>query len=101
MALRLPNTGLVVTIDLGEANDVHPHKKAEVGQRLALSALGTTYGKNVVYSGPLYESMRVEDNGIRIRFKQVGSGLAAREGELKGFAVAGPRVPLGKCGGRG
>jgi sialate O-acetylesterase len=89
MALRLPNTGLAVTIDLGEANDVHPHKKAEVGQRLALSALGTTYGKNIVYSGPLYESMQLEDNRIRLRFKQVGSGLAAREGELKGFAVAG------------
>lgn len=89
MALRLPNTGRVVTIDLGEANDVHPHKKAEVGQRLALSALGTKYGKNIVYSGPLYESMHIEDNRIRIQFKQVGSGLDALGDELKGFAVAG------------
>jgi sialate O-acetylesterase len=88
VALRLHNTGLVVTIDLGEANDVHPHKKSEVGQRLALSALGTTYGENVVYSGPLYESMQVEGDRIRIRFK-VGSGIASLGGELKGFAVAG------------
>ncbi|MGA8440249.1 MAG: sialate O-acetylesterase [Candidatus Sulfotelmatobacter sp.] len=89
MALRIPNTGLVVTIDLGEADDVHPHKKAEVGQRLAISALGIAYGKNVVYSGPLYESMRVKGDRIRTRFQQVGSGLAAHGDELKGFAVAG------------
>ena len=89
MALRLPNTGLAVTIDLGKANDVHPHKKAEVGQRLALSALGTTYGKNIAHAGPPYESMQVEGNRIRIRFKHIGSVLAARGGELNGFAVAG------------
>jgi sialate O-acetylesterase len=89
MALRMANTGLVVTIDLGEANDVHPHKKADVGERLAVSALGTAYGKNVVHSGPLYESMHVEGDRVRTRFKQVGSGLAAHGDELKGFAVSG------------
>jgi sialate O-acetylesterase len=85
MVLRIANTGLVVTIDLGEANDVHPHKKADVGERLAVTA----YGKNVVYSGPLYESMHVEGDRVSTRFKQVGSGLAAHGDELKGFAVAG------------
>jgi sialate O-acetylesterase len=89
MALRIANTGLVVTIDLGEANDIHPHKKAEVAERLAVSALGTAYGKNVVYSGPLYESMHVEGDRVRTRFQQVGGGLAAHGDELKGFAVAG------------
>ncbi|MGA8151854.1 MAG: sialate O-acetylesterase [Terriglobales bacterium] len=89
MALHLPNTGLAVTIDLGEANNLHPHKKAEVGQRLALWALGTTYGRDVVYSGPLYDSMKIESNRIRIHFKQVGSGLEARASNLRGFTVAG------------
>jgi sialate O-acetylesterase len=89
MALRLPNTGLAVTIDLGEAGNVHPHKKAEVGRRLALWALGTSYAQSIVYSGPLYESMQVEGNQIRVHFKDVGSGLEAHGTELRGFAVAG------------
>jgi len=89
MALRLPDTGLAVTIDLGEADNVHPHRKAEVAQRLALWALGTTYGESIVYSGPLYDSMKLEGSRIRIRFKHAGSGLEARGGELRGFAIAG------------
>ncbi len=85
---RLPGTGLAVTIDVGDPKDVHPHRKAEVGQRLALWALGTTYQQPIVYSGPLYQSMAVEGSKIRVRFTNTGSGLEARDGVLRGFAVA-------------
>jgi sialate O-acetylesterase len=88
-AKNVPNTGLAVTIDVGEAANLHPPRKEEIGQRLALWALGTTYGKKIVYSGPLYESSKIEGHRFRIRFQQTGSGLEARGGELKGFAIAG------------
>jgi sialate O-acetylesterase len=86
---RLPDTGLAVTIDVGDPKDVHPQRKAEVGQRLALWALGTTYKQPIVYSGPLYESMAVEGSQIRVRFTHTGSGLKAKDGALRGFAIAG------------
>jgi sialate O-acetylesterase len=89
MALQVPNTGLAVTIDLGEADDLHPHQKAEVGRRLALWALGTTYGGDIVYSGPLYDAMKIENNRIRLSFKHAAGGLEARRGTLRGFAIAG------------
>jgi sialate O-acetylesterase len=89
MALRQPNTGLAVTIDLGEAGNVHPHKKAEVGRRLALWALGTTYAQPIVYSGPLYDAMQIAGSQARIHFKNIGSGLEAHGSELQGFALAG------------
>lgn len=86
----LSRVGLAVTIDLGDPKDVHPHRKREVGERLALWALGTTYGERVQYSGPLYDSMKVEGDKIRIRFTHVGRGLEARGGSpLQGFAIAG------------
>jgi sialate O-acetylesterase len=89
-AKQVPNTGIAVTIDVGDPKDVHPHRKAEVGQRLALWALGTTYQQPVAYSGPLYQSMRVEGSEIRIRFTNIGYGLEAHGGgELVGFAIAG------------
>jgi sialate O-acetylesterase len=89
-ARQVPNTGIAVTIDIGDPKDVHPHRKAEVGQRLALLALGTTYKKPIVYSGPLYQSMTVEGNKIRIRFANTGSGMEANGGSpLTGFAIAG------------
>ena len=85
-----PQTGLAVTVDLGEPGNVHPARKAEVGRRLALWALGTTYGQGLVYSGPLYESSRVERGGVRIRFRHVGGGLTTSDGgPPKGFIVAG------------
>jgi sialate O-acetylesterase len=91
MTLSLPNTGMATIIDIGEADDIHPRNKQDVGRRLALWALAETYDQDVVYSGPLYESMKIEDGKIRVRFDHVGSGLVARGGgELKGFAVAGP-----------
>ena len=86
---QLPGIGLAVTIDVGDPKDVHPHRKAEVGQRLALWALGATYKQPIVYSGPLYQSMAVEGSKIRVRFTHTGSGLEAKDGALRGFAVAG------------
>ena len=86
----LPHVGMAITIDVGDPADVHPHRKREVGERLALWALGTTYSKPIVYSGPLYESMSVEGSRIRIHFKHVGGGLEARGAStLQGFAIAG------------
>jgi sialate O-acetylesterase len=88
-AKNVPNVGLAVTIDVGDPNNLHPPKKQEVGERLALWALGTTYGKKVVYCGPLYEGMHVEGSGIRIRFQQIGAGLQAPGNAPKGFSIAG------------
>lgn len=88
-AKQVPHTGLAVTIDVGDPKDLHPHRKAEVGTRLALWALGTIYHQSILPSGPLYEAMNVEGNNIRIRFKYVGEGLEARGGDLRGFAIAG------------
>lgn len=85
----VPKTGMAVAIDIGEANDIHPRNKQDVGKRLALTALAVAYGKKIVYSGPIYRSMRIEGNKIRLFFDHVGSGLVAKGGELKGFAIAG------------
>jgi sialate O-acetylesterase len=88
--LSVPNTGMAVTIDIGEADDIHPKNKQDVGRRLALWALGTTYGKDIVYCGPLYESMTKRGNKVILRFDHVGDGLVAKGGgPLKGFAIAG------------
>ncbi|MGD0572395.1 MAG: sialate O-acetylesterase [Sedimentisphaerales bacterium] len=89
MTLSAPNTGMAVTIDIGEANDIHPKNKQDVGKRLALWALAKTYGKNIVYSGPIYKSMKVDGNKAILAFDDVGSGLMAKGDSLKGFAVAG------------
>jgi sialate O-acetylesterase len=88
-SLRVPNTGLATTIDVGEAANVHPHRKREVGERLASWALATSYGRQVEYSGPLYQAMQVERDHIRVRFTHGRSGLEARNGALRGFAIAG------------
>ena len=90
MALDLPNTGMAVTIDIGEARNIHPRNKQDVGKRLGLAALAIAYGKDLVYSGPMYESgsMTVNGNQVVLRFKHVGGGLVAKGGPLKGFAVA-------------
>jgi len=89
MTLSLPKTGMAVIIDIGEANDIHPKNKQDVGKRLALAAEAGTYGKTVVYSGPMYESMKVEDDKLRLKFKHVGGGLVAKGDKLTGFAIAG------------
>jgi sialate O-acetylesterase len=74
--LSLPNTGMAVTIDIGHPNDVHPKGKLDVGLRLALAARKVAYGEDLVFSGPIYDSMKMDGNKIRIRFKNMGSGLA-------------------------
>ena len=89
MALRLPNTAQAVIIDIGEADDIHPRNKQDVGKRLALAALKMIYEQNVVYSGPAYREMTQEGNAIRLHFDHVGSGLVARGDGLNGFAIAG------------
>lgn len=87
---HVPQTGLAVTIDVGDPKDLHPHRKLEVGQRLALWAEGTIYKQPMAYSGPLYESMQIDASEIRVRFTHADSGLEARDGTtLHGFAIAG------------
>jgi sialate O-acetylesterase len=91
MALSLPKTGMAVTIDIGNANDIHPRNKQDVGKRLALAALHGTYGKEVVYSGPVFQSMKMEGNRAILEFDPMGTGLEVRDkyGYVKGFAIAG------------
>ncbi len=89
MTLSLPNTGQAVIIDIGDAADIHPKDKQDVGQRLADWAEKATYHETVVRSGPMYESLKIEGNKIRLKFKDVGGGLVAKGGDLKGFAIAG------------
>ena len=91
-ALRLPNTAQVVAIDLGEAGDIHPRNKQDVGARLALAARKVAYGHDVVHSGPVYRRHEVRDGRVVIEFDHVGGGLAVGRrggGSLRGFAVAG------------
>ena len=89
-ALKIPNTGMAVTLDIGDPEDIHPLNKLDVGKRLSLWALAKTYGKDeLVYSGPLYESMQIEDHHIRLYFEHVGAGLLAMGGELTHFTIAG------------
>jgi sialate O-acetylesterase len=90
MALSLPHTGMATTIDIGNETDIHPKNKQDVAHRLALAAAKIVYGQNIVYSGPTYQSMRIERDGIRIRFTHVGTGLrvTGENGHVHGFAIA-------------
>jgi len=90
LSLSVPKTAMATAIDIGDAEDIHPKNKQEVGRRLSLAAQATVYGKSVVYSGPLYESMKIEGDRIRLAFKHVGGGLTAKGDALGGFAIAGP-----------
>jgi sialate O-acetylesterase len=85
----VPNVGLAVTTDLGDEREIHPRRKREVGERLALAALTRSYGRDVVDSGPIYDGMRIDGDKIVLRFKHVGQGLEAKGGSLNGFTVAG------------
>lgn len=90
MALELPNTGMAVTIDIGDAKDIHPTNKQDVGKRLALNALANIYEYDIPFSGPMYQSLKVEENKIRIQFTNTNEGLKIKgESKLKGFAIAG------------
>lgn len=85
-----PKTGMAVINDVGEANDIHPKDKQTPGERLARWALAKDYGRELVYSSPLYRSSQVKDGRIHLTFDHVGAGLKAREGgELKRFEIAG------------
>jgi sialate O-acetylesterase len=83
------NSAIASAIDIGEAGDIHPKNKQEVGHRLALDALATVYGQQVEYSGPQFKSMEKKDNTIVLHFTHA-DGLAAKAGTLKGFAISGP-----------
>ncbi len=89
--LSVSNTGMAVTIDIGEWNDIHPLNKKDVGRRLSLVAQKVAYSdEDVVYSGPIYQSMKVEGNKIILSFTNIGSGLIAKgNDELEYFAIAG------------
>lgn len=81
-AMSIPNTGMIVTTDISELNDIHPRNKQEIGRRLALWALAKTYGKaGIVYSGPLFKSHTIEGNKVRLTFDHVGGGLISRDGK--------------------
>ena len=94
--LRLPRTAMAVAIDIGEANDIHPRNKSDVGKRLALAARRVAYGEDIEFSGPIYDSMQIEGDKIRLRFHHAkGLKIAAHPGsqsapaELQAFAIAG------------
>ncbi len=89
-AKNVPNTGIALTMDIGEEHDIHPKNKQEVGRRLALWALGTVYGQKIEYSGPIYKSMTVEGSKIKIAFDHTGGELMSRDGKpLTEFTIAG------------
>lgn len=85
-----PKTGMAITNDVGEANDIHPKNKKDPGERLARWALAKDYGKELIYSGPLFKSSEAKDGAIRVTFDQAGEGLKSRDGgALKRFEIAG------------
>jgi sialate O-acetylesterase len=84
-----PHTGMAVTIDVGDPKDLHPHRKKEVGERLALWALGTTYKQQIEYSGPQYQSMKIQGAEVRLHFSHASGMRALGSPQLQGFAVAG------------
>ena len=87
--LEVPATGMAVTMDIGDKDDIHPKRKQEVGRRLALWALAKIHGQDTLeYSGPLYRAMKVEEGAIRIQFDHA-QGLKARGGEAGPFLIAG------------
>ncbi|OOM78780.1 glycosyl hydrolases family 2, sugar binding domain [Clostridium puniceum] len=87
--LKVKNTAMAVAIDLGEYNDLHPMNKKDVGKRLALTAEKFAYGEEVIYSGPLYQSMKKNGKEIQLYFSNIGSGLVAKGEKLKHFAICG------------
>ncbi|PXY40315.1 hypothetical protein DMB65_13385 [Flavobacterium cheongpyeongense] len=88
--LKLSNTGMAVTTDIGNAKDIHPTNKQDVGFRLAAIALNNVYGKKQVFSGPTYKSQEIKENQIIVTFENIGGGLSKpNNSELKGFEIAG------------
>ena len=98
LTLLYPNTGMVVTIDLDEKDNLHPTNKEDVGKRLALAARKIAYNEDLVYSGPIYKSMRIEGKAIRISFTNTGSGLISINTQpLVGFEIAGEDMKFYKA----
>ena len=92
MTLKVPRTGQAVIIDIGDAANIHPKNKQDVGKRLALWALAKDYGRDLAdqYSSPMYKSMTCKGSQVTIHFDHLGGGLVAKDGpEVKGFAIAG------------
>lgn len=91
MTLSVPHTGMATIIDIGEANDIHPRNKYDVGSRLFLAARKVAYNEILVYSGPTYKAIQVEENKAIIEFDNIGGGLIVKDkyGYVKGFAIAG------------
>lgn len=90
MTLGLPNTGMAVTVDIGDADDIHPRNKQDVGRRLALWALASIHGHDVVHSGPTVMAMTRDGEKVRVQFHHVGEGLRTSDsGPVRGFAIAG------------
>lgn len=89
-ALNTPNTGLIVTIDIGEARDIHPKNKLDVGKRMARWALADVYGRKLTKSGPVFREAKPTGAKILLKFDEVGAGLRIRDGDkLEEFAIAG------------
>jgi len=91
-ALTVPKTGMACIIDIGNANDIHPTNKMDVGERLALNAMKDIFGKNILANGPRFSEAKFEGNRATITFSEVGAGLKStnKYGYINGFAVAGP-----------
>lgn len=93
MTLSLPKTGQAVITDIGDASDIHPRNKKDVGIRLAKNALKVAYGKEILGAGPVYSSMKVEGDKIVLSFTNTGKGLSTKEnnkyGYVNGFSIAG------------
>ncbi len=90
MAVKVPNTAMAVSIDIGESDNIHPRNKQEVARRLALCALANEYGQtNINHSGPLYQRMAIESNRIRLYFDHTDGGLVAQGGPLQRIQIAG------------
>ena len=87
--LNVPNTAMAVITDVGDEKDIHPKQKAPVGERLALAARALAYEEDIEYSGPIYDSMKVNGNKVVLKFKHIGKGLAASGDKLQGFTIAG------------
>lgn len=89
--LKLPNTGMIVTTDIGNAKDIHPTNKQDVGLRLAAVALNNVYDKKQVYSGPIYKSQEIKGDQIILTFDHIGSGLSTSDNSnnVRGFEIAG------------
>lgn len=87
-ALALPNTGMAVTVDIGDEKDVHPRNKQDVGKRLALLALKNAYHKDLIASGPIYKAADIEDGRVLLHFDNA-VGLTSKDGKLQHFAIAG------------